>query len=143
MNELIRKALLGDKQAQEECTRQGIVLPCPFCGGTNITKIGMDEGIYIENDEEKENFFKKIPIYACDFSKGGCGSYAFHCGTTDYVALNAWNTRPAPPIGRCGECKHFDNEGKYPVCWHTGLKIRSGDYFCSYFESKESKENGL
>lgn len=32
MTELERKALMGDEQAQEECTRQGIVLPCPFCG---------------------------------------------------------------------------------------------------------------
>ena len=32
MNNLIRRALLGDREAQEECTRQGIVLPCPCCG---------------------------------------------------------------------------------------------------------------
>ena len=30
--ELIRRALMGEKQAQEECTAKGIVLPCPFCG---------------------------------------------------------------------------------------------------------------
>lgn len=30
---LVKKALLGDKAAQEECTKQGIVLPCPLCGG--------------------------------------------------------------------------------------------------------------
>lgn len=27
-----RRALMGDREAQEECTRQGIVLSCPFCG---------------------------------------------------------------------------------------------------------------
>lgn len=32
MTELERKALLGDKGAQRECTEEGIVLPCPFCG---------------------------------------------------------------------------------------------------------------
>lgn len=31
--ELIRRALMGEKQAQEECTEKGIVLPCPICGG--------------------------------------------------------------------------------------------------------------
>lgn len=31
MNNLIRRALLGDRKAQEECTRQGIALPCPCC----------------------------------------------------------------------------------------------------------------
>lgn len=34
MTELERKALMGDKEAQEECTRQGIVLNCPRCGKT-------------------------------------------------------------------------------------------------------------
>lgn len=33
MNNLIRRALVGDREAQKECTKQGIVLPCPFCGG--------------------------------------------------------------------------------------------------------------
>ena len=33
MTEIERRALLGDKQAQEECTAKGIVLPCPCCGG--------------------------------------------------------------------------------------------------------------
>lgn len=33
MNDLERRALMGDKQAQEECTRQGIVLACPHCTG--------------------------------------------------------------------------------------------------------------
>lgn len=32
MDSLVRKALLGDKKSQEECTEKGIVLPCPFCG---------------------------------------------------------------------------------------------------------------
>ena len=36
MTDLERHALLGDKEAQKECTEKGIVLPCPFCGGKNI-----------------------------------------------------------------------------------------------------------
>ena len=32
MTDLERRALLGDRQAQEECTEKGIMLPCPFCG---------------------------------------------------------------------------------------------------------------
>ena len=32
MTDLIRRALMGDKQAQNECTAQYIALPCPFCG---------------------------------------------------------------------------------------------------------------
>jgi hypothetical protein len=30
MDNVIRQALMGDKQAQEECTAKGIALPCPF-----------------------------------------------------------------------------------------------------------------
>lgn len=37
-NELIRRALMGDKHAQAECTEKGIVLPCPFCGGNKIKR---------------------------------------------------------------------------------------------------------
>ena len=32
--ELIRRALLGDQEAQKECTEKGIVLSCPFCGAS-------------------------------------------------------------------------------------------------------------
>lgn len=30
MTELERRALLGDREAQEECARKGILLQCPF-----------------------------------------------------------------------------------------------------------------
>ena len=36
--ELIRRALLGDQQAQKECTEKEIVLPCPHCGSNKINK---------------------------------------------------------------------------------------------------------
>ena len=35
MTDLERRALLGDRQAQEGCTRRGILLPGPFCGGSS------------------------------------------------------------------------------------------------------------
>lgn len=43
MDSLVRKALLGDREAQRECTEKGIVLPCPFCGNENniISNWGM------------------------------------------------------------------------------------------------------
>ncbi len=34
MTDLERRALLGDKQAQKDCTKRRIMLPCPFCGST-------------------------------------------------------------------------------------------------------------
>lgn len=33
--DLIRRALLGDQDAQKQCTEKGIALPCPFCGSEN------------------------------------------------------------------------------------------------------------
>ena len=43
MDSLVRKALLGDREAQRECTEKGIVLPCPLCGNENniISNWGM------------------------------------------------------------------------------------------------------
>ena len=36
--ELKRRALLGDREAQQECTRSEIVLPCPKCGKDIVMK---------------------------------------------------------------------------------------------------------
>ena len=35
MTDLVRRALLGDAEAQKECTEQGIAPPCPFCSKKN------------------------------------------------------------------------------------------------------------
>ena len=92
MTELERKALLGDREAQQKCTEKGIVLPCPFCGSKVTRKIGL----------MRLNFFK------C--SK--CGAVVSfdndYYNTHKNEAILAWNTRQAPPIGRCGECKFFN-----------------------------------
>ena len=78
MNDLIRRALLGDQEAQEECTRQGIVLPCPCCGGEaklkqlsgrwSVCCLNNCVGSRIYNDKQR--------------------------------AIATWNPRHAPPIGR-------------------------------------------
>lgn len=54
--ELIRRALMGEKQAQEECTEKGIVLPCPFCGNENniISNWGcLEFGAHIARQNQK------------------------------------------------------------------------------------------
>lgn len=85
MTDLERRALLGDRKAQEECTRQGILLPCPFCGyGAELV--------------EKDSLYSVV-------CKDG------YCIASDIqpeygeamVALADWNTRPIPPVGHCGE----------------------------------------
>ena len=122
MTELERRALMGEQEAQLECTEKGIVLPCPFCGGEPI----------IEYDTVN-------PFEYAVFCED-CGVMTT-TAEEKKIAIKDWNTRPAPPIGRCRECKHLDNAGKSPACWHTGLRLRSTqDDFCSYFEPKECEE---
>lgn len=118
MTELERRALLGDKEAQKECTEKGIMLPCPSCAGS-----------FIELHNSIESW------YECK-----CG-FAGPLKVGPTAALKAWNTRPEPPIGRCGECNHrYENELNEYVC--EILDISSDDnFYCSYFEPKESEEN--
>ena len=90
MKELERRALLGDKQAQEECTEKGIVLPCWRCG---------------EGAEVKQVSNVGRPLYAVSCKNHYCGAYG--CAhRTENEAILYWNTRTAPPIGRCKDCKH-------------------------------------
>lgn len=125
MNNLERRALLGDPQAQEECTRRGIVLGCPRCGkGGASTK-------YVMGDY----------WYECPHCHSASG---FHSSAE--VALADWNTRPAPPIGRCGECAYWDKHtgecetaADIEVAYH---KYTESDFFCGDFEPKEKNRNG-
>lgn len=120
--ELIRRALLGDKQAQEECTAKGIVLPCPLCGNENniISNWGM------------------FRVW-CPHCKAKSEDTL-----TTRDALKSWNTRPAPPIGRCEECefytvlRHCKVHSQEPDQYGSGTYVEMlPDDFCSYFEPRE------
>lgn len=131
MTELERRALLGDKQAQKECTEKGIVLPCWRCGG---------------EAEVNELPIGDKPLYAVACKKHYCGAYG--AGNRSAAkALEDWNTRPAPPIGRCGECKHWGGIDEYGdgFCHNPdGIdNIAKSEDFCSYFEPKEREENAV
>lgn len=107
--ELIRCALMGDKQAQEECTAKGIVLPCPFCGGkaTMQQDITGRESYHVACSNVKDmcNLIAGLPMWS----------------ESEEDALKSWNARPAPPIGRCKDCINATNPGSNIV-------------FCDYFE---------
>ena len=113
--ELIRCALMGDKQAQGLCTAKGIVLPCPFCGNENniISNWGM------------------FRVW-CPHCKAKSEDTL-----TTRDAPKSWNARPAPPIGRCEECAAYgvfkDNQ-----CVNTGY-YRTRQDFCSDFERREEE----
>ena len=123
MGNLVRKALMGNKQAQEECTAEGIVLPCPFCGGNKI----------------------KTP-YVCGDHFIECSSWhsASNIVSSRKQALKLWNTRPAPSIGRCEECefytvlRHCKVHSQEPDQYGSGTYVEMlPDDFCSYFEPRE------
>ena len=115
MTELERRALLGDKEAQRECTEKGIVLPCPCCGGVGtLHSINRCKDMY----------------GVCT----NCGVMTIYCKSADQ-AIEKWNTRPAPPIGRCGECKHWYKKH----CAHRtcATEPTKSSFYCGNFEPKE------
>lgn len=121
MAELERRALLGDRQAQEECTRRGIMLPCWKCGG---------------KAEVNELHTGGKPIYAVACKKHYCGAYGAGSASVQ-KAIEFWNTRLAPPIGLCKECAAYMGN----KCMNTGYyKPETG--FCDDFEPKGGEENG-
>ena len=113
--ELIRRALLGDQGAQAQCTEKWIVLPCPFCGSENI--VISNWGLW------------RVWCQAC------LGKSDDQLSQAD--AIRKWNTRPAPPVGRCKDCFHYHSEG--PGVGYCSLddQGREETNFCSEFEPKE------
>lgn len=110
--ELIRCALLGNEEAQKQCTEKGIMLPCPWCNCKTSD---------LKRSQSIEWYWRK-----CRF----CGAESSAQGTKSKANLS-WNTRPTLPIGRCVECKNW-NGGD---CYRQEL-TKSND-FCSYFKPKE------
>lgn len=120
MTELEHRALMGDKQAQQECTEKGIALACPFCGGGNVitSSWGMSRTWCRDCKGKSDDQLTRID------------------------AIKAWNTRPAPPIGQCGDCVHYefgaclkiyDDGHAHP----EAFQHRKSTDFCSYFNPKE------
>lgn len=73
MEELERRALLGDRKAQEECTRQGIVVACPHCW------------------KRVKRSVSRMLFYCPECHYGA----AFHSDVVSKEeALAIWNTRP-------------------------------------------------
>lgn len=125
--ELIRRALLRDQKAQEELSNKFIPIPCAFCkaDGSNM-KVQYDKGV------------AWMECQVC----GACGPLVESDDeyTGEKAAIRAHNTRPAPPVGRCGECKAKEkavvNNKGFLVCPASGMEIADND-FCSYFEPRE------
>lgn len=118
MTELERRALLGDREAQEDCTNGLNMLSCPKCG----------DRVYMCIDEDRRTF------------KCACG---LSFTTREPDALLEWNTRVAPPIGRCGECAHWINndEDRYGNCHINDGILTNENEYCYWFEPKGGEGN--
>ena len=124
MTDLERRALLGDQQAQEECSQRGILLPCPFCG-KNAGLIA-DNGIRVmclDCGAMTPSYVDKITNFVPD-----------RCAAK--IVVRKWNTRPAPPVGHCGECAAYVDS----KCANTGY-YKPDTGFCDDFAPKEGEEN--
>ena len=126
MNDLERRALLGDRQAQEECIKLGIVIPCWKCCG---------------KAEVNELHTGGKTLYAVACQKHYCGAYGAGSSSIQ-KAIEFWNTRPAPPVGRCRECASACNPGENIVTCEIFERDMMPDDFCSQFEPKGGEENG-
>ena len=115
MTSIERRALLGDAEAQRKCTEKGIVLGCPCCGEKKV-------------DTLETKYYGLVQCMECGLSMAAA---YLTC------ALARWNRRPAPPIGRCVECKHgIPYKDNHIMC--KG-RWADKDYngFCNDFEPKE------
>lgn len=119
--ELIRRALLGDQEAQKQCTEKGIVLSCPFCGASG-------DDVNLDYNSDISQFW--IHCWKCH-ADGPLANY----NANDAFAL--WNTRPAPPVGRCLECRHLVLGDHYRKCNIGNFCAVSYDSFCCFFEPRE------
>src|SRR5699024_3562609 len=156
MENIERRALLGDCLAQDECTRIGIVLPCPFCGGKAEVK------------SQKRDYGVSGTIVKCSWCLAHVYCLDEHAQVTEtgiknvpienhrFLAIVRWNRRTAPPVGRCKDCANWDKEhhvgreslGNYVCVCHEWSDEEDGhfrstppDGFCDNFDPKEETDN--
>lgn len=129
--ELIRRALLGDQEAQQECTDKGIAIPCPFCQGDKTARR------YVCG----EGFVECLTCHATSSMR-----------SNPDVSLKDWNTRPAQPVGRCKDCvwsreptkEDYAEIDRDVLAYKDSLvcdfceDARWKDDFCSYFKKREA-----
>lgn len=134
------------EEAQEECTRLGIAVPC-HCGGKAKIKYShapyFHWCVYIECEEC--HCRSAMMIYGDDGTINPEECTKEGEDKAKVRALGFWNTRAAPPIGRCETCtrnipKVDDFGNPYILCgWH-GIDMEK-DGFCSDYKPKEADGN--
>ena len=86
--DIIKRALLGDKKAQQELTEKGELLPCPFCEGK------AEHGLNKRDTRKRFGIYHIIAITQCSV----CTAKVTMAGTDREKAYKyadeLWNTRP-------------------------------------------------
>lgn len=117
--ELIRCALLGSREAQKQCTEKRIVLPCPKCFSDGVKIEGDGRDIY---DPDTLGYLDSVPDSMLYVTCDSC-NLCSDCVTVEdgeeredaeKRLIAEWNTRPEPPIGKCGECALWKEEKECP-----------------------------
>lgn len=115
--ELIRRALIGDREARDLCTDKGIAIPCPFCQGDKTARRCVCG----------EGFIECLTCHATSSMRSNPDE-----------ALKDWNTRPAPPVGRCKDCLWYLPISKRCKYGLGGLWGEVNELsFCNCFNPKE------
>ena len=135
MNDLIRRALLGDLEARKECNQQGIALPCPFCIGTPVFEIVSRHCTSVTFEATYEVKCSKCGMAGIrstsEIALKNGKPVVYRDGYME--CLTAWNMRVALPIGRCETCKNKRAEHGYIWCLKWDANVQS-DYYCKGYE---------
>lgn len=129
--------ILGDDYDLErlkelvEADREGRCMVLPFKVGDTLYYIGGACEMLIKSATVEEMYIEDEVLVGVSSGSEFFTLQEKEWYETEKDALKSWNTRPAPPIGRCGECRNW-NEGD---CYRQEL-TKSTDY-CSYFEPRE------
>ena len=127
--------------------KRGIVLPCPFCGGpatmkTQNVQYGLS-GTIISCKKCMVQLYspdqRAVPAPAGVLRNMPIENHK-------RIGIGRWNTRPAPPIGRCASCACWDENtcecaaaADIEVAYH---RYTEPDFFCGDYEPKGGEENG-
>ena len=169
MTNLERLALLGDKEAQKECTEKGILLPCPHCSGNGKVSFKDHRFVGANMRGDKKLVYRVQVIcnkcrsrgkpvftdplinpnpYLTKWGNCYCEKSEVCKAETErflpYVmaAVSDWNTRQAPPIGRCEDCQYQDDCRKQITFDKRDyiLEQNVSEFFklsyCSYFKPR-------
>lgn len=133
MDELTRRALLGDREAQKEFTDRYSLLWCPYCLWP--AKITVENGVSVVCTHCKartKTLFDKAP-------------FILPGETATEQVVKSWNTRP-PLVVFCKDCVHYDGgsceaHSTYADEYSTGYDFRPDDYdFCSMGKRRNTDE---